>query len=169
MDKNGKLFGKISIVDLVVILLVLTVAVGTVYRFTAGATQVAEGDVTINYTIRIENVRAFTLYYYHAGLGVYDRQTGQFIGTIMDFTVTPHYAPQILENGEMVHAPFPDTHVNIYLEIETDGRETDGAVYAQGTFEVAANSVTNIRTRYVQVEGIIHSVETRPMRMLLND
>ena len=169
MDNKGKLFGKISIVDLVVILLVLTVAVGTVYRFTAGATSVSDGDVDIRYTLRIEGVRAFTVYYYHAGLGVYDRQTGQFIGIIEDFDVVPHYQIYTLADGTMVQAYFPDTHVNIYLHVISTGRETDGAVYAQGTFEVAVNSVTNIRTRYVQVESMIHAVSTSPQRQLLGN
>jgi len=158
MDKKGRLFGKISIVDLLVILLVLVVAGGTIYRFTADSTRFDDGDVTINYTIRVEGVRAFTVYYYHAGLRVYERMSNQFIGNIEDFRVVPHYQIHSLEDGSMVREYFPDTHVNIYIDITSPGRQTPYGYFAQGTFEVAANSITNIRTRYVQVEGTIHSV-----------
>jgi len=158
MDKNGKLFGKISIVDLLVVLVVLVVAAGTVYRFASPATNFDDDGVTVDFVIRIEGVRTFTLPYYQGGLRVYDRQMGQFIGVIHDFHTATHYRSQVLHDGSVIFAPLPDNFTNVYLTIRASGRETDGAIFVEGTYEVAVNSVRNIRTRYISVQGIIHSI-----------
>ena len=157
MDKNGKLFGKISIVDLVVILIILAIAAGAVYRFTAPGAQVARGEATVDFTIRVEGPREFTLVNYRPGLRVYDNRANQFIGHIVDFRYEPHYTFQPLHDGTIVAAQRPG-HVNIYLDIQAQGRTTDTAIYVEGTYEITANSVIYIRTRYVEVEGRIHTV-----------
>jgi len=161
MDKNGKLFGKISIVDLTVLLLILVVGIGTIYRFSASAAQVDEAHTNIEFTVRIEGVRDFTLYYYHGGLPVHDRSTGQFIGTIAGVHVEPHYVLTTLNDGSIIMARMPDNYITIYLTIAAAGRETDGAIFAEGTFEVAVNSTLNLRTRYVQVSGLIYDIAIR--------
>jgi len=158
MDKNGKLFGKISIVDLAVIFLVLVVGIGTVYRFTASAAQVDEVDANVEFTVRIDGVRDFTLYYYQEGQRVYDRSTGQFIGLVSAINHRPHYAQRTLNNGSVSLVRMPDNYLNIYLTVAASGRETDGAIFAEGTFEVAVNSLLNLRTRYVQVTGMIYDI-----------
>lgn len=157
MDKNGKFFGKINIIDLAVILIILVVAVGAIYRFTAPGAQISRGEATVDFTIRIEGPREFTLVNYAPGLRVYDNRANQFIGHIVDFRYEPHYILQPLHDGTVISAQWPG-HVTIYLDIQAQGRYTDTAIYVEGTYEITANSVIYIRTRYVAVEGRIHSV-----------
>jgi len=160
LDKNGKLFGKISIVDLVVILIILVVAAGGVYRFTAPGAAVSRGDATVDFTIRIEGPRAFTLENYAPGLRVYDNRANQFIGHVVGFRYEPHTISRTLNDGRVIFAEWPD-HVTIYLDVQAQGRYTDTGIYVEGTYEITANSVIMIRTRYVEVEGRIDSVWVR--------
>ena len=157
MDKNGKLFGKISIVDLVVILIVAVVAVGGIYRFTAPGATVSRGEATVDFTVRIEGPREFTLENYREGLRVYDNRSNQFIGHVVGVRHEQHELHRVLNDGSIIFAPWPG-HVTIYLDIRAQGRYTDTAIYVEGTYEITANSVIYIRTRYVEVEGRIHSV-----------
>ncbi|MCL2354104.1 MAG: DUF4330 domain-containing protein [Defluviitaleaceae bacterium] len=158
MDKNGKLFGKISIIDLAVILLILVVAAGAIFRFTSPNAAVDTGDGDISFTIRIEGVRDFTLDYYFIGLPVHDRQTNQFIGVISSIDAVPHYVHQVLHDGSVATIAMPD-HITIYLGLEASARIEDGGIYAQGNYAVAVGSIININTRYVQVQGRIYSLE----------
>ncbi|MCL2855625.1 MAG: DUF4330 domain-containing protein [Defluviitaleaceae bacterium] len=158
MDKNGKLFGKISIIDLAVILVVLVVAIGAIYRFTAPGAAVTRGDGTVNFTIILEGPRAFTLENYEPGLRVYDRRSNQFIGILTDFEYAQHYVHRTLDDGTTIQAAWPG-HVDIYLHILAHGHATDTAIYVEGTYEIAANAVIQIRTRYVEVEGRVHWVD----------
>jgi len=161
MDKNGKLFGKISIVDLIVLLLVVAVAVGTIYRFMSPAAAVDQGDSAVNFTIRIDDVRDFTLINYHVGLRVYDRQTGQFIGHISSIESRSSYQPVPTFDGTIINAYRPG-RITIYIEITAEGgRVAPGAIYVQGTYEITAGSIIYITTKYVQVSGVIDSVNVR--------
>ena len=160
MDKNGKLFGKISIVDLAVLLLVLAIAAGSVWRFTSPAAALDQADATINFTVRIEGVRDFTLENYHRGLRVYDRQAGQFIGHISDFRYTNFYELHPQFDGTIGWFAVPG-RVTVYLDITATGRVTPTAVYVEGTYEIAAGSLRYINTKYVQTSGRIYTVQVQ--------
>ena len=160
IDNNGKILGKISVLDLLVVLLILVVAAGTVYRFTSGATtRFGAGSATIDYTIRISDVREFTVDYYEAGMRVYDRMTNQFIGRITDFEVYPHYAVRHLFDGTLAEIPAPG-RVDIYLHIRANGRITDTAIYVEGNYEITTGSLVTINTKYVEVGGRIYEIDT---------
>jgi len=160
MDKNGKLFGKISIVDLIVLLLVLAIAAGSVWRFTSPDAALNQADATINFTVRIEGVRDFTLENYRVGLRVYDRQAGQFIGHISNIRYTNFYESHPHFDGTVAWVAVPD-RLTIYLDITANGRVTPTAVYVEGTYEIAAGSLRYINTKYVQTSGRIYSVDIR--------
>ena len=160
MDKNGKLFGKVSIVDLIILLLVLVITAGSIWRFTSPSAALDQSDATINYTIRIEGVRDFTLEYYSVGLRVYDRQAGQFIGHISDVRHTDFYELHPHFDGTLKWVAVPG-RVTIFLDIVANGRVTPTAVYVEGTYEIAAGSMRYINTKYVQTSGRIYSVDIR--------
>ena len=160
MDKNGKLFGKISIVDLVVIILILVVLAGTAWRFTSPNAALSQADAVVEYTIRIEGVRDFTLRHYHEGLRVYDRQAGQFIGRISGIRSGPHYEPHPLLDGTVAWKAVPG-QITIYIDVVANGRITPTAIYVEGTYEIAAGSLRYINTKYVQTSGTIYSVDIR--------
>jgi len=160
MDKNGKLFGRVSVVDLVVLLLVLVIVAGTAWRLTSPAAALDQSDATIDFTIRIEGVRDFTLENYHVGLRVYDRQAAQFIGHIRDIRYTNFYELHPHFDGSLDWVAVPD-RVTIYMDIVANGRVTPTAVYVEGTYEIAAGSLRYINTKYVQTSGRIYSVDIR--------
>jgi len=160
MDRNGKLFGKISIVDLIVLLLVLAVVAGSVWRFTSPAAALDQSNVAVDFTVRIEGVRDFTLENYHVGLRVYDRQAGQFIGHISGIRHTNFYELHPLFDGTVDWVAVPG-RLTIYLDIVANGRVTPTAVYVEGTYEIAVGSLRYINTKYVQTSGRIYSVDIR--------
>ena len=160
MDTNGKIAGKISIIDIAVIAILLIVIAGMVYRFTASGAMVNRGDAMVDFTVRIEGVRDFTIENYQVGLSVYDRRSNQFIGTVTGFREEPSYQLVALNDGTMIHAALPE-RINVYVDIEANGRTTYNAIFAEGTFEVTAGSIINMRTRFVEVQGTITSVNVR--------
>ena len=160
MDKNGKLFGKISIIDLIVLLLVLVVAVGSVWRFASPAAVLNQSNITVDFTIRIDGVRDFTLVNYREGLRVYNRQAGQFIGHISGIRYTDHYQPHPLPDGTVASVAIPG-QITIYMDVTANGRETPTAIYVEGTHEITAGSLIYLNTKYVQVSGAIHSIDIR--------
>ena len=57
MDKNGKLFGKINIIDLLVLILAVGVVIAVALKMTgrAGPARV-EQPTNITYTVAVENI-----------------------------------------------------------------------------------------------------------------
>jgi len=159
MDKNGKIFGKISIIDLLLLIIVLAVIIGAIYRFTSPTTAVAQGDATIAFTVRIEGVRDFTLGHYQEGLRVYDRMSGQYIGEISNVRYEPHYQTAVTLDGNVIFSPQPQ-RLTLFIEVTSqNGRITNQHIFAEGSFEVNAGSTILMNTRYVQVQGNIDSVD----------
>ncbi|MCL2576023.1 MAG: DUF4330 domain-containing protein [Defluviitaleaceae bacterium] len=154
MDKNGKLFGKISIIDLLVIIIILAVAAAAVYRFASPNAAISRGEQTITFTVYVESVRDFTLTNHQTGLRIYEHISNQFLGYLVDV----EYAPATLEvellNGEIGRFEAPE-RISLLLTIESQGRVTDNAIFAEGTYELTAGSWINIANRYVQVFGRI--------------
>ncbi|MCL2753102.1 MAG: DUF4330 domain-containing protein [Defluviitaleaceae bacterium] len=158
MDKNGKIFGKISIIDLLVILAILAIIGGVAFRFLSPNAAISRGEAVITYTVRIDQVRDFTLVNYTEGLRVYEAVSNQFIGHLDSFRSEPRMQSETLLNGENIEVALPE-HSVLYLTIKSYGRQTDQAIFAGGTFEINAGSWINLATRYSQVFGRIISVE----------
>lgn len=159
MDKNGKLFGKISILDILVLLLVLGVGAGTVYKYTSSRTVALGGNTKIEYTTVITGVRTFTLENYKVGLKCFDTKTGESIGTITDVRSEPLRETMEMPTGELVLAERSDV-IKIYLDIEATGVETDQAYLINGTYEVKAGSELALTTKYVDAASVVESVST---------
>ncbi|MBR0276985.1 MAG: DUF4330 domain-containing protein, partial [Clostridia bacterium] len=57
LDSKGKLFGKVSIIDVIVILLVIFAIVGAYFRFHGSNTSVVVNNQDFYYVISINNIR----------------------------------------------------------------------------------------------------------------
>lgn len=159
MDKNGRLFKKVSIVDLVVVIVLAVLIGGTVYRFTSPDTNINTGDVTINFTLRADWSRPFVLENYYEGLRVYNRMTNQFIGNIIDVWYEQTYSTGVNNDGEIVYIPRADL-IDVFFKVQSVGRVTNYAVFAEGTQEINVGSTMQIDTKYVRLAGArVHDVQ----------
>ena len=90
IDKNGRLFGKVSIIEVVVVLLVIVLAVALRHKaqLPQTGTTVAETPITIQVWAR--NLRPEIVDSIHIGDGLYDpdRTTGGAIGRVTDIQVS---------------------------------------------------------------------------------
>jgi len=157
MDKNGRIGGKLSLIDLFAMLLLVALIAGGIWRFTAPAAQINPGEVTVRYTLRVPQARDFVVQYYQVGLPVFDRHTNLYIGTITDVRTMPRYNHEILPDGTVVSAPQPGIVV-IYIDIIAEGRETHNAVFVGGTREINVGGSVLMRSKYVDVETTVSMI-----------
>ena len=151
LDKNGKIFGKLSVVDLIALVLLLLAIAAVSYRFFSGNAILTANNQKINYTVKISGVRDFTYPFYKPGLKCFDRQTNKYIGTIVNVRpMEPFFEPVEESDGYMRNHEKPGVIV-IYLDIEANGSEGDTAYYAEGTYEIKAGSEIFLNTKYVDV------------------
>ena len=57
MDKNGKIGGKVSIIDILVVVLVVAVIVGIVARYGSSVTGAVKSNKQFEYVLKVESVR----------------------------------------------------------------------------------------------------------------
>jgi len=160
MDKNGKLFGRLSVFDIAVVIILIVVAAGTFYKFHSKLTNVSGGQKTLAYTVTISGVRDFTLPYFKTGLACFDTKTGEQIGTIVAVSSEPFKDTYADINGVPQTLEVPN-EIKITLDIETPGLETDAGFFANGTYELKAGSTVGMTTKYSSVAMFIESVKSK--------
>jgi len=157
MFKNGKLFGKISIFDIIIVMLVIVLGLGTGYKFRSERTNMEGGQKALIYTVGIPNVRWFTLQYYEVGQRCFDTKSSEEIGRIVAVRSEPFVDIYQDLRGNALLVEVPD-RIKIEIDIETIGLETARGYYASGTYELKAGSDIFLSTKYVDVSAVVENV-----------
>ena len=161
MIKDGKVFGKINVVDLCVILVIVLLIIGAVIKFGNFNSKTEETtNQIIEYKFEIKNVREYTLNALASGDKVYDSQTGIEIGKITNVEYTSAKTYEGLVTGEIVLVENP-YKCDIVVTIETPGTVETDAYYANKTIELKVNSTKIIETKYTKTSGTISDIKVK--------
>ena len=161
IDKQGRLFGKISVIDLIVIAVVVILAAALyMKRNVMEHTSPSVPTTGIVYEVRVPSVRDELLDEFQVGDKVYDKDndSGNAIGTIIDIRVEPNRQPASFADGSYQVAEVEGRN-DVYLTLSADGLESNGRYYVNRTYEVSVNSYRNIYTKYVTCECIITEIQ----------
>ncbi len=138
IDKNGKLFGKVNLIDLIIILVVLLVAGFFILRGTGVIGGGSDGETT---QVRISffgaEVPDFVVDYLHAGDSVYDHTEEVTLGTVESWETGEPSGYESVINGE-VQEVSREGFVSVKLTILADavmgehGATIGGELYGVG-------------------------------------
>jgi hypothetical protein len=154
MDEKGRLFGKLNIVDLLVILLVIVVAVVLAVKLTGEGDVIGESEpgVTLTYTVRVTQVDQATYenvcQFVDSGAGLEDQlmASGELLnGYIVDVTATPHIATASDSVGG-------DTLDLLFTVVAVPSDVTTGAV---GTQEVRIGKSHILKSVHMEFTGTV--------------
>lgn len=155
VDKKGKLFGKISIIDLSILLIIILLCVGTYYKFFAlDNTSVAQTMVPIKYDVQILGSRKFLPDAIKEGDILYDKVSNNSIGKISKVTEEP--AKQVIQllDGNFKECYVPERY-DVTLTVEAEGTITSSGYRVNRAYELIINSNKNFRTKYANATGKI--------------
>lgn len=132
IDNKGKLFGKVNIIDLSIILVVVLVAAavyGVYFRKTESAEATADRiEYDVELTVKPEEfVDAIKI-----GDEIRDSVRGHYLGKVIDKKKLP--ATKVIENidkGEFVKAEIPGMY-DVIVTIEANGMVTPRSILAEG-------------------------------------
>ena len=156
-SKNGKLFGKISVIDLLVLVLVVVLAFGVYLRFSGNSTTQFVTGETYQRVVRVENVRTYTIAALAKGGKVYDASTKEYIGTITDVTSEPGSSAMTLTNGSRILAPMENRY-HAYVTIAFDGKESGDGYYTAANQQISVGGTLQLRSKFSECEGKIVTV-----------
>lgn len=121
IDKQGKLFGIINAVDLLVVTIIMLLVFFGTYKFTDNNDEATKKDILVKAIV--SEVRDPTVNAVNEGDIVRDSTTGKIFGKVVDVEVVPFEKP-VEDNGEMVKATVPG-YYDICLLIKSRGLDSD--------------------------------------------
>lgn len=161
MDQKGKLFGKISIIDLLILAFVIVAVAATAYKFHFSAhkdVNTANGQIV--YTLKVQGVRDFTANQLAVGDAVYDKESNKEIGEITQIRKEDAEEFVNMADGTFVMQNIPNKY-DLYLTIESDARITDEGYFANGTKQIGAYSNLNVYTQKAEVNARVQDVAVK--------
>ncbi|SHH48555.1 DUF4330 domain-containing protein [Tepidibacter thalassicus] len=159
IDNKGKLFGKISIIDILVVLCIFSFVLGVYYKFFHVKEIKAVNSLdTIEYKIDIKDIRKASVDSLKKGVEVYEKRTDRYLGKVVEKKVVPMEAYIEKTDGTIVKAEKPDRYEMI-ITLVTSGVEREDSFLANGNKEINVGSEINIKTRLVSFVGVISDVK----------
>lgn len=157
MDNNGKIKGKFSIIDLFAIILVIAVIAGTAVRYGAKATDAVRSSEEFECTLKVENVRDYTVDALKKGGVITDKKSEVVIGEITDVKEEPAVFISTTADGRIVETELPEKY-NCTVTIRAKGKLSDEAYVLEDSNELSVGRNMEIYSKYVKTSGNIMSV-----------
>ena len=148
IDDKGRLFGKVSVIDIIVVAVVAVLVVAYYTKFNVGDLPMSSSDtVEVTYTMRIAGIRMSSAGLLRLGDRFFATETGTYMGYISNIHITEAEAADTLVDGSYVVAPVEERY-DVTLTIEADCSISNGRYYLDKTIELSANCVYRAYTKY---------------------
>lgn len=160
LDENGRVGGKISIVDIIVILICLLVVFSIFVKFSNDDIRASKMDTkTVTYTVKIKGIRQGTVDAIHKGDVMHESLDKNPLGEVIDIKIEPATMKMNLNNGTWVNAPLENRY-DVVLTLKKNAELHDGHVYVNRVYELNVNSTVTLMSKYVQFTGTITGINT---------
>ena len=157
IDKKGKLFGKISIIDLAVILLVIVMAIGIYLRLGGSAADLVKETKSFTYTVKVENVREYTVDMLNKKGKITDKKNEKVIGEIVDVEKQDSNFQSVTNDGRVVYTPIPERY-NCIVTIRAEGKESADSYFTADNTELSVGKTFEIYSKYVKTSGSVTDI-----------
>ena len=161
IDKNGRLFGKISIIDVVVILVVIALAAALGFKRNQTHTGTTVSNIPIVFQLRVSGERTYVTDAIRVGDHLYDldnRSNGP-LGEIREIEVLP--GPGLkqanLFDGTDEMIPVEDS-VNVLLTVQGEGIISDNRYLLNRVYNLGVNTTRNYYTPYAQFTASVIAI-----------
>ena len=162
IDRNGRLFGKISVIDLLVVAVVVVMAVALNFKNNQTHTGTSISEEKVTFQIRVRGVRSYVADCIAIGDGLYDQNYssgGGALGHITDIQVErdPGTVISTLSDGTIILAEWEDT-VDLLLTLEGTGLLNGKSVALNRVYDLGVNSARTYYTQRAQFVGSVVSI-----------
>lgn len=152
VDRKGRLFGKINLLDLVVLLAVLAVAGRFVYQqFRSDEITAVGEDREIEMTFMLPHVEQYTIDVLTEGEAVYDSKSNTYMGKVVDVDKRPSVVVREGPDGRLYESE-SDTKYDYFVTISGPGRVTSNGV-TMGGIEVKVGRSNQYKSAFWAGEG----------------
>lgn len=158
IDEKGKLFGKINVIDLLIILAVFALALATFIKFSTSDSYLSK-DRVIEYTLLVENIRTPTVNAINEKKdGLLDYETKKDIGDIVNTEISNATELELLNDGKYKNVEYKDKY-DLLLTIQVKGTETTDNFYTLSGKKLIVGDAVTIYNEYASTMGTIKSIK----------
>jgi hypothetical protein len=154
IDERGRLFGKISVIDIFVILVAIAVVAAAYMKFTVlDSTSVSVKTVPVTYELLAKNVRQSVPGHLRRGDDVYTNE-GLYMGKVVSVITDASTSASILMDGSYTIAPVEE-RVDVWITLDAQCSVSDGRYYVNRTFELNVNAEVKMQSKYSYITANI--------------
>lgn len=159
IDERGKLFGKISVVDVGILVVILALVAGGYYKFfLMGKNSSAAKFDTLEYQFQVREVRQQSVDVIEIGAEVYDTKTGSDMGKIVDKKVAPATGYIDKADGSVALAEKPE-RFDVTVTVRAPGVETANGYRVNGNMDITRESTQILQTKMIIMEAKMSGVK----------
>lgn len=159
INKDGKLFGKISVADIAVILVIAVLAVGIYMKFGGKTTSVVSSTgQEIECTFLVRNIRMYTIEQLEKGGPVSDKTSKEYIGSIVKVRYEPGRYQVNMADGTFMSAT-PDERYNAYVTVRFTGKTGESGYYTSSNKYLSTGATVLFNTKWAQCESTVDSIK----------
>lgn len=158
IDKNGKIGGKVSIIDILAVIVILVAVIGIAFRFVSSPSKSARQRVKLSYVVEINGVREYTVNAINKKGTVIDAKQKCLIGEITEVSSKQQTMEQFDSKGNVVYAEVPNKY-SVEVTILSDGKESDSGYFVGNDTVLSVGSDISIATKYVNSSGKVKKIE----------
>lgn len=163
IDGKGKLFGKISIIDLLIIGIIIAGAVGAWNMFfkpSSGGTGIGRTPDTVVFTFYGEEAPEYAVNSVDIGDLARDFDRGTAFGTVTDIETDKSVKFVGNSEGEVVQSSTPN-YLSFYFTVEGTGILNDVGTVTISGYEYAVGRTLTLRFGNAVVQGRIYSMDKK--------
>ena len=170
IDNKGKLFGKINIVDLVVVLVLVVAVLGVVLTKTKlDDAKIMSNDSnmliqssaeldTLEIKLKVKEVRDVTRDAIIVGDDVYLMTNDRFLGTVVRVESEPAVREVSGDNGVVYRAEVPQRY-DVTIVVETEGKKKEEGYYTGNNTQILYGREMGIKTSTIQTIPTVAGIE----------
>lgn len=162
IDRNGRLFGKISVIDLLVVAVVAVMAIALNFKSSQSHTGTSVPEESITFQIRARGVRSYVASAIAVNDGLYDQNYSsgdRALGRITDIQVErdPGTVLASMSDGTAILAEAEDT-VDLLLTVKGSGLIDGKSVSINRIYDLGVNSSRTYYTQRAQFTGTVAGI-----------
>lgn len=153
IDGKGRLFSKVSVIDIIVLTVIIGLGVSWGYKAFSGNTQQIISPNTRFYTtFLVEKVRDYSVNAVQEGDVFFEQHDSQPMGKVVKVTTETAYDVMKRTDGTAQYVPMEDRY-NLFITLECTGSINDSGYFVNGNKNLAEGSDMKINSNMILCSG----------------
>jgi hypothetical protein len=160
LDKQGRLFGKVSVIDIALLILAAGLILGVGYRrLSSKAAEIISADTSFYVTFMVEKVRDFSVNAVQEGDVFYQQYGQKPLGSVVK--VWTEQAREVLkrQDGTAAYVPMEEKF-NMYITLACMGNINESGYLINGSVQVSEGSDVRIQSNKVLCGSKVSAITT---------